>query len=483
MRANRFWRNACNPGEFDSKAQDMSEPDAIVVEHLSKKFSRSLKRGMIYGLQDIVAATLIPHRFRSDGLPARLRDAASAGAATPAADTDSAGSLRPSEFWALRDVSFTVPRGECLGLIGSNGAGKSTLFSIMSGIYAPTSGCIRTRGRLHALIALGAGFHPLLSGRENIYINASIFGMSQKQIDARLEAIIDFAGLGDFIDSPIKTYSSGMLVRLGFSVAAHLDPDILLIDEILAVGDGSFQQKCQDYSSRLVNSGKTIVVVAHNMLVIQAMCSRVLWIDHGRVNANGPTKDVVAQYKNHTVKMWSSSSGQPSAGGGFPAVITGVSWSDEEGRAVPQVASGRSLWVDIDIVSREQIPCARVWFQIADLEQDRPVVAVAMYDDGHAVSLKQGRNTVRLLLRSLPLMPGRSYRVYVGIRDWVCQCMLADSFATEPFDVVGAGSTCENGVGNAPQIRGVANGVVTVDYRWDVRDGAAFAGNPEDTQG
>lgn len=248
---------------------------------------------MVYGLRDVAQAALIPHRFRSPALSARMRDAER----MPASGSgDVSAGLRHGEFWALRDVTFAVRRGERFGVIGSNGAGKSTLFSVLSGIYGPSGGRVAVNGRLQALIALGAGFHPLLSGRENIYINAAILGMNTETINRKIGAIIEFADIGGFIDAPVKNYSSGMLVRLGFAIAAHLDPDILLIDEILAVGDARFQSRCIAFSNELAEQGRTVLLVTHALSTVLQVCQRAIWLDHGHIEMEGEASEVVRNY-------------------------------------------------------------------------------------------------------------------------------------------------------------------------------------------
>src|SRR5262249_55693516 len=180
------------------------------------------------------------------------------------------------EFWAVQDVSFQVARGETVGIIGHNGAGKSTVLKLLSNVTTPTSGEITITGRLSALIEVGSGFHPELSGRENIFLSGSILGMSRREIAAKLERIIDFAGVRDFIEAPVKHYSSGMYVRLGFSIAAHLEPDILLLDEVLAVGDAAFQAKCLDRINQLHRDGRTIVFISHDLAAVERLCRRVI---------------------------------------------------------------------------------------------------------------------------------------------------------------------------------------------------------------
>lgn len=200
------------------------------------------------------------------------------------------------EFWALRDVSLEVEEGSTFGLIGHNGSGKSTLLKCLARIYRPDRGSITTRGRLSALLELGAGFHPELSGRENVYLNGSILGMSKRDIDKRFDEIVGFAGLEEFIDTPVKNYSSGMFVRLGFSVAITVEPEVLLVDEVLAVGDESFQQRCMEKFAELRRDGRTIVLVSHGLDAVRNICDRAAWLDHGSLLKEGAAYDVVSAY-------------------------------------------------------------------------------------------------------------------------------------------------------------------------------------------
>jgi lipopolysaccharide transport system ATP-binding protein len=201
-------------------------------------------------------------------------------------------------FWSLKDVTFSVAKGDCFGVIGPNGSGKSTLLKIISGILQPTSGMATTRGRVASLLELGAGFHPDLTGRENIFLNASVYGLNRAQVMERLDDIIAFSELGDFIDMPLRHYSSGMYVRLGFAVAIHTDPDLLLVDEVLAVGDTSFQMKCMKSISAFRARGGTLLLVTHDLATVQTLCNRVVWLEHGEVQAMGQPTDVVMTYLN-----------------------------------------------------------------------------------------------------------------------------------------------------------------------------------------
>lgn len=206
------------------------------------------------------------------------------------------GRSRYEDFWAVDDVSFDIPTGSTFGIIGSNGSGKSTLLKCLAGILSPDKGQLTINGRISALLELGAGFHPELSGRENIFLNGAILGMTQKEITSRLDDIVDFSGLGHFIDTPVKNYSSGMVVRLGFSIAANVEPEILLIDEVLAVGDAEFQQRCYEKIEKFRHDGRTIVLVSHGLSQIEQMCDTVAWLERSKLKELGPSFEVVQKY-------------------------------------------------------------------------------------------------------------------------------------------------------------------------------------------
>lgn len=253
----------------------MEQRNEILVEvkGVSKKFSRSLKRSMAYGLRDVGRALLGIKGNRSV--------------------------LRKEEFWAVKDISFTLRRGECLGLIGRNGAGKSTLLKMLNGLIVPDEGTITMRGKIGALIELGAGFNPLLTGRENIYVNGQLLGFSRKEIDEKLDAILAFAEIGEFIDSPVQNYSSGMKVRLGFAVAAQMEPDVLIIDEVLAVGDLGFVLKCFSTIDSLMQN-TAVIFVSHNMPQVSRICTSIMMLDKGRsvFHDNDISKGIDLYYSN-----------------------------------------------------------------------------------------------------------------------------------------------------------------------------------------
>jgi lipopolysaccharide transport system ATP-binding protein len=254
-----------------------NEP-VVRVEHIGKKFCRSLKRSLWYGVRD-VCSDLYPF------------------ATTPKIR----GDLRHGEFWALRDVSFELRRGECLGLVGSNGAGKTTLLKMLAGLIKPDEGRIEMRGHVGGLIALGAGFNPVLTGRENIYVNGAVLGLKRAEIDDRLDEIIEFAELSDSIDSPVRSYSSGMQVRLGFAVATTLKPDVLLLDEVLAVGDVAFRGKCFKRVGEML-AGAAVIFVTHNEAQVRRICDRAMLLDFGTVRYAGNPSEVLRRYRDRSIE-------------------------------------------------------------------------------------------------------------------------------------------------------------------------------------
>lgn len=261
----------------------MNDDVLVKVDNVSKRFCRSLKRSLWYGLQDLGSELSGRRHGGGRGLPQSSADV----------------QLRPDEFWAAKDVNFELRRGECLGLIGRNGAGKTTLLRMLNGLIKPDTGSIRMNGHVGALIALGAGFNPVLTGRENIYVNASILGLSKAKITSAINEIIEFSEIGDFIDSPVQSYSSGMQVRLGFGVASCLNPDILLIDEALAVGDIEFRSKCYN-KIKEVSKNSAIILVSHNKQDLQRACDTGLVMRLGETLFRGDLLSSLAEYEHAT---------------------------------------------------------------------------------------------------------------------------------------------------------------------------------------
>jgi ABC-type polysaccharide/polyol phosphate transport system ATPase subunit len=260
----------------------------------------------------------------------------------------------PAEVWSLRDVSMEIEEGETVGVIGRNGAGKSTLLKLLTRITEPTSGLTRTRGRVGALLEVGTGFHPELTGRENVYLNGAILGMRRREIDRLFDGIVDFAGVHRFLDTPVKRYSSGMYLRLAFAVAAHLEPEIMVVDEVLAVGDAEFQRKCLGKMAEVGNAGRTVLFVSHNLEAVGRLCGRVIWLDAGEVKADGPARDVIAEYLGADVDRQAvrTFEDDPTA----PVVLRAVRVLDADSHADSIVDRDRPFTVEVHFDVREAVP-------------------------------------------------------------------------------------------------------------------------------
>jgi len=319
------------------------------------------------------------------------------------------------EFWALRGVGFEVPEGTTLGLIGENGSGKSTLLKCMARILRPDGGRIEIRGKVSALLELGAGFHPELSGRENVYLNASILGLSRKEVDRKLDTIVDFAGLTRFIDTPVKNYSSGMYVRLGFSVAVSVEPDVLLVDEVLAVGDEQFQARCRDKFAELKAQGKTIVVVSHALGTVRSLCDTVAWLRGGTLHELGPAAAVADRYiedVRHAERGEGPASSRSGSGDGR---IERVELLDRRQRATDSVRTGDAMTVRMHYTVDRPIsePVFGMAIHTADglqvtavTSKEAPALACRLEAPGH----------VDLDVANLTLLPG-TYDVTTWISD------------------------------------------------------------------
>jgi ABC-type polysaccharide/polyol phosphate transport system ATPase subunit len=389
--------------------------ELVVCEGLSKRFCRDLKKSLWYGLKDI-AAESVGRRSGPDH-------------------------LREGEFWALKDVSFTVRRGEMLALVGVNGSGKSTLLKMLNGLMKPDGGSLTMRGEVQALIELGAGFNPILSGRENIRINASVLGLRKAQIDRVMPDIIEFAGLEDFIDAPVQNYSSGMKARLGFSVVTQLDPDVLLIDEVLAVGDTAFQEKCMRRMDALRNSDKAIVFVTHSLFQVEALCDSALWLEHGKVREYGSAHEVVRSYLNDQEERAMRESAQEGVmyqGRGTAATRAFFDKRDaaEPEDAPPPVAEEAMIIHSVQILdedgcARTELPflspctvrvefeCPRPihqpLFNVRFFHGENDVFEASMLIDGPGPMEVQGHGVVECSIPLLPLTP-RVYKVQLFVR-------------------------------------------------------------------
>lgn len=329
-----------------------------------------------------------------------------------------------TEFWALRNVSLDVERGQVLGIIGRNGAGKSTLLKIISRIISPTTGEVRLHGRLASLLEVGTGFHPDLTGRENIFLNGSILGMTRREIRGKLDAIVEFAGIPGFIDTPVKRYSSGMYTRLAFSVAAHLDPDILVVDEVLSVGDAEFQQRCIGKMQDVTGAGRTVLFVSHNMSAVQRLCSRVVVMEGGQAVFDGDPATAVERYLASMGRRKASADGQahdltswerelPFLG--HRARITSCCILDSQGQASGQVRFGEPFTVraTVRIVEDEPRVSVLVGINAAD---DARISTDVSEDQEQFFDVAAGELlTVEAMFDDLLLMPG-TYRIAIGVR-------------------------------------------------------------------
>ena len=320
------------------------------------------------------------------------------------------------EFWALRDVSIDVRRGETYGLIGENGSGKSTMLKCLTRILSPDEGRVEVQGKVSALLELGAGFHPELSGRENVFLNGAILGLPQNELKKRFDEIVDFAGVAPFIDEPVKNYSSGMYVRLGFSVAINVDPDVLFVDEVLAVGDEAFQRKCNDKFNELRAAGKTIVLVSHSMSAVENLCDRVAWFSHGQLMAAGEPREVVEAYTStNRVDRHIDEFGHERWGSG-EGRINGVFWLGPDGEASSRLASGRPARLRLHYDIHE--PLVRPIFSATIATPSGFEVCVCSTRDNGCVPDKlEGRGYVELTFPELRLLPG-PYDVTVSLTDY-----------------------------------------------------------------
>lgn len=385
----------------------MSAETLINVEGVSKKFCRNLKKSLWYGMQDL-GCELIgrPHGGK--------------------------GGLRADEFWAVKDVNFELRRGECLGLIGRNGAGKSTLLRMLNGLIKPDAGRITMRGRVGALIALGAGFNPILTGRENIYVNAAVLGLSKSYVDRKMEEIIEFSGISEFIDMPVQSYSSGMNVRLGFSVAAILiKPDILFLDEVLAVGDIGFTIKCLN-AVRVLSLNSAVVFVSHNMQYISAFCSRVMVLGKGQVLLdsanNGEGISYYYSLMDYLLKVDGTGEARIKT---FDIFSDGVRIDGDN----PAIIQGSKNYVRMNIdVSRKSCAFTITLF-IIDASMT-PILCIPVNDNfGQAAKFKSGNNQFDISLGVLDLAGGK-YSFVVTINDYKTKETLARIQGLKPFQVI-----------------------------------------------
>lgn len=390
----------------NSQAEDV----VLVVNNVSKKFCRNLKYSLFYGLKDITTEILGKSR-QSD-------------------------TLRQQEFWALKNVSFQLKKGEALGLIGANGAGKSTLLRLISGLIHPDTGSIKVRGKVAPLIALSAGFNPILTGRENIYANMSILGLSQAEIKQKFAAVVDFAELWDAIDAPVQTYSSGMSARLGFACAVHIEPDILLIDEVLAVGDIKFRMKCHQKLSQLREKGTAFILVSHNSHSILNICNSSIYLKKGQLISSGKTEAVINKYENDLIFNGSQQiNDQPvlrlpkkSPQESLGLDILAIFFRDAQGNILRLPLSGEVATLCVQCQSYRNINNLNLGVKIRTVlgEQDL-VLYLTSASDSHLFEISPGKLEIQLRMAACGLAPGK-YTARIYLRSGVCSFDTVESF-------------------------------------------------------
>lgn len=323
------------------------------------------------------------------------------------------------DLWAVKDVNLAIEPGQCLGIIGQNGSGKSTLLKLVARILRPTTGRITVRGRVSALLELGTGFHPDLTGRENIYLNASVLGLSKKDTEAHFNSVVAFSELEEYIDTPVKYYSSGMYMRLGFSIAVHVDPQILIIDEILAVGDQAFQEKCINHIYDMKQKGTTIVLVSHNLDVMRKLCTHLVWMEKGEIRAYGAAEKLIQQYLRFLFERGHHPSPKTTKKferlGTGDVEITAVRLLDDEEEEEEDFLTGEAMTIEINYVAHK--PVENPEFGLAIYRQDDVQVSGPNTQfSGFPIDRINGPGVVRYCIPELPLLPA-SYVISVAVHD------------------------------------------------------------------
>jgi ABC-type polysaccharide/polyol phosphate transport system ATPase subunit len=387
----------------------MSSEIAIQLDRVSKRY----RAGRSRTIGDLVASRVDRLRGRGDEMYSAARGRIDA------------------TIHALRDVSIDVPRGAGLGVIGRNGAGKTTLLKLISRVTWPTSGHVRVAGHVVSLIELGAGFHPELTGRENVYLGGGLFGLTRREIDRQFDAIVAFADVDRLIDTPMKRYSSGLYARLGFAVAIYSRPDVVLVDEVLAVGDAAFRRRALEALRRLIAEGKTVLFISHDMWNVRRLCSDILWMEDGRVRAYGPAGEMAEQYMNEVnleALANQSNALQSHRGGSGEIRYTSFDLVDAAGAPATVVASGDALV--IRAAYRADRPIARPVFQVAVIDVDTGIVITTASSSAHDVPERiEGEGVMECRFAQLPLRP----------RQYVLRLTISDSHQLASYDVVSAG--------------------------------------------
>ena len=364
----------------------MSET-AIVIENLGKRYVIGKQKQGVDGMRHVLEGMV-----RSPGAWLKSRREAK---------------LRQMDFWALRNVSLSINQGEVVGIIGRNGAGKSTLLKLLSRITVPTEGRFWIKGRAASLLEVGTGFHQELTGRENIFLNGAILGMARAEIAKKFDQIVDFSEIEDFLDTPVKRYSSGMYVRLAFAVAAHLEPEVLIVDEVLAVGDAAFQKKCLGKMENFAQSGRTVLFVSHNMDAVRTLCQRAILFDGGKIRADGSVDSVVEDY----FSRFSTSSGQLRGADGL--AIEKVVLKNDGGQETRQFCPGEDLIIEITFDAQKCLE--KPYFILAVRGHKGNCFTANMLLDGHRPKFLNGKGKISCRFKSIPLLPQR-YTVQLAIK-------------------------------------------------------------------
>lgn len=380
----------------------------LTVENVSKKFCRNLKQSLKYGVQDIITEITGTNR--------------------------NSEKLRNGEFWALQNISLQLRAGEALGLVGANGAGKTTLLRLISGLMKPDTGYIKVRGIVAPLIALGAGFNPILTGRENIYANMSILGLSTRQITKRLKDVIDFAEIDTAIDAPVQTYSSGMAARLGFACAVHIEPDVLLIDEVLAVGDIKFRMKCYQKLAQLREQGTAFILVAHNPHVVLNICESSIYLAKGNIITSGNTVNVIRAYEDDlNMVTYSESSSmmylpaKPEAES-MGVDITSLCFKDNQNEIIPILISGQPANLAINCKASENIDNLNIGVIISALSgQNERILYITSASDNKLMQIQSGAVEIQMQMPYCCLLPGL-YNAKIYIKQGVQSLDIVQSF-------------------------------------------------------
>jgi lipopolysaccharide transport system ATP-binding protein len=426
---------------------------AIKVEGLGKRY-RIGERQQYKALRDVLAdAASAPVRAAGRLLGGGRRD--------PRPD---------STIWALKDVSFEVGHGEVLGIIGRNGAGKTTLLKILSRITEPTEGEVRLRGRVGSLLEVGTGFHPELTGRENIYLNGAILGMHKHEIERKFDEIVAFAEIERFLDTPVKHYSSGMYVRLAFAVAAHLEPEILLVDEVLAVGDAAFQKKCLGKMHDVAGQGRTVLFVSHNMAAVARLCERAILLEQGVLVRKDKTDDVIDEYLHSVEDVEMSRSyqideerlAQHRASSGI-FIIERLELLSIGRKPLQRLATGDSLIIRVSYHTARKLLRPAFMISIANHYGVEIIRLSTMPISGYPIESIQGDGAIELTIERLPLTAGR-YSLTLGVSrpnvEWILQLRDIASMNVQPRDVYESGVAMDS-----------SKGLITLDHRWNLTNG------------